>query len=229
MLTWQNQKIAGGKQMFKRMALLVLLFFMVCSSAMALTDREYKAMLQTSSEFRQADAELTRAWKRVYGLLNGREKRDLLENQRQWVKTGRDAAARKMRGMGRAEAYAAVSRARAEYLDSYASSEQDASDRKAGSGKRPGVTPLSANCGVVRARIPIDDQVSQVLVDSGQGILRSYYYLPVDNGVLGSTCNNIKGVMCFKVLQEMPVTRKLRESGVQDSMMTFIHDCTVGK
>ena len=86
--------------------------------------------------------------------------------------------------------------------------------------------PVPDNCGAVRARIPIDEQVSQVLVDSGQGVLRSYYYLPVDSGTATPTCNNIKGVMCFRILHEMPVTRKLRESGVQDSVMTFIHDCT---
>ena len=44
----------------------LMAFILSAAGAFALSDREYKSMLQASPEFRQAEAELTDAWKRAW-------------------------------------------------------------------------------------------------------------------------------------------------------------------
>ena len=93
------------------------------SGAFALSDREYKEMLQTSPEYRRAEAELSTAWKRIRTIIKSMWPREMLDSQREWVASGRDEEAQALinRGMSRSEAYAKVTRARAKYLDSFVS------------------------------------------------------------------------------------------------------------
>ena len=97
------------------------------SGAFALSDREYKEMLQTSPEYRRAEAELSTAWNRIRTIIKNRKEgmwpREMLDSQREWVASGRDEEAQALinRGMSRSEAYAKVTRARAKYLDSFVS------------------------------------------------------------------------------------------------------------
>ena len=94
------------------------------SGAFALSDREYKAMLQASPEYRQAEAQLSVAWKCAIKSLKSTEGmswRELSDSQSDWVASGRDEEAQALmdRGMGRNEAYTEVTRARAKYLESF--------------------------------------------------------------------------------------------------------------
>lgn len=103
----------------KRVFLAVLLVLAVCSSAFALSDKEYTQLRRTSREFARADRELNQVWDSLKDKLTAREFNELKREQAAWVKSGRDAyARRKMRedGYSKAEAYAEATQARADYL-----------------------------------------------------------------------------------------------------------------
>lgn len=59
----------------------------------ALTENEYNELLQVPY-FKQADQELSAVWKEVYNKLGGAYKKQILNNQRQWLKSGRDSNAK---------------------------------------------------------------------------------------------------------------------------------------
>ena len=59
----------------------------------ALTDNEYNELLKVPY-FKQADKELTAVWKEVYHEVGGAYKKQILNDQRQWVKSGRDISAK---------------------------------------------------------------------------------------------------------------------------------------
>lgn len=84
----------------------------------ALSESEYQYMMRNSNDFRRADQELQRCWKTVYDSLWGAEKRQLLENQRWWIRQGRDDDAWILinRGMSRQAAYTQAVRERINYL-----------------------------------------------------------------------------------------------------------------
>ena len=96
--------------MLKRFALLFVLGVLLISvqSATALSEPEYQQLVKTSPEFRDADKRLSAFWKEVYGSLDGEYKKEVMAGQREWVKNGRDAAARKYmaKGMDKSQAYA---------------------------------------------------------------------------------------------------------------------------
>lgn len=59
----------------------------------ALTENEYNELLQVPY-FKQADQELSAVWKEVYNKLSGAYKKQILNDQRQWLKSGRDSSAK---------------------------------------------------------------------------------------------------------------------------------------
>lgn len=73
-------------------ALAVCLTLLSPASGQALTNAEFKQLMQYP-EFRAADQELGRVWKDVYGSRTGQARKDLLKEQRQWLKEGRDRTA----------------------------------------------------------------------------------------------------------------------------------------
>lgn len=96
--------------MVKRFGLLFVLGALLISSqpAAALSDSEYQQLVKTSPEFMDADRRLSAFWKEVYGSLEGEYKKEVMAGQREWVKNGRDASARKYmaQGMDKGQAYA---------------------------------------------------------------------------------------------------------------------------
>lgn len=59
----------------------------------ALTENEYNELLQVPY-FKQADQELSAVWKEVYNKLGSAYKKQILNDQRQWLKSGRDSSAK---------------------------------------------------------------------------------------------------------------------------------------
>lgn len=94
--------------------------FLLCplSSVFALSDSEYRILLATSQEFRNADQELQRTWNEVYREVKGSYKKKALAGQRQWLKVERDAAAKKFMetGTSKEESYAEAVRNRIDAL-----------------------------------------------------------------------------------------------------------------
>lgn len=93
--------------------------FLSISEALALTEAEYRDLVESSREFREADEEMARRWKEIYGSFPKADKAWLMENQREWLATGREkaAAAFMARGASRGEAYARAARMRVKDLD----------------------------------------------------------------------------------------------------------------
>ena len=102
----------------KRIFIALVLVLAVSTSAFALSDAEYRRLKRTSSEFRQADNELAAVWKELKESLSSKVFAELQKSQREWIRKGRDDAARKYirEGYSRAEAYAMATNDRAELL-----------------------------------------------------------------------------------------------------------------
>ncbi len=97
-----------------RLLLAACLLLAWSSMAIAMSDAEYKQMYSSSDYFRKADDELTRTWKDVYGNLTGEDKKNLLRDQRDWLKNQRDEQARDLmeKGIRKDCAYARVAHRR---------------------------------------------------------------------------------------------------------------------
>lgn len=98
--------------------LVPLLLLCPLSPVFALSDSEYRALLDASQEFRSADQELQRTWNEVYGEVKGFYKKKALADQRQWLKMERDAAAKKFMetGASKEESYVEAVRNRIDAL-----------------------------------------------------------------------------------------------------------------
>ena len=105
----------------KAVAIMVLaVMSLSVSSAMALSDSEYKKMKKNSPEFNKADKELTQAWNEAKKTLNKSDFNRLKEEQREWIAGGRDDRAEMLidEGMSRAGAYAVATRERVKEIRS---------------------------------------------------------------------------------------------------------------
>lgn len=107
--------------MLKKVFVFMLLSVFSASSGMALSDAEYREMREKSKYFREADDELSRTWKEVNKNIPSSDKKWLLEDQRNWLKTERDEEARELmeRGLTRNCAYARVAKRRTGNLRVY--------------------------------------------------------------------------------------------------------------
>lgn len=113
----------------KRKVLPLILSYCFCiSNSYALSDTEYKEMLNYSSNYANADARLRQVWKNLSSALKnqgmdyelrGKNPQSLLAQQKKWVKSGRDIEARNYinQGYNRADAYANATLNRASYLE----------------------------------------------------------------------------------------------------------------
>lgn len=102
----------------RRIFLALTLLIVLSSSAFALSDAEYRRLKRTNSDFRQADNELSEVWNSLRGKLSSKAFAELQKLQREWIRKGRDDAARKYirEGYSRAEAYAMATNERTEAL-----------------------------------------------------------------------------------------------------------------
>ncbi|MBO4311707.1 MAG: DUF1311 domain-containing protein, partial [Desulfovibrionaceae bacterium] len=97
--------------MFRKLAAAFLaLAFAACNAFASAADVE--ELSKTSAAFQQADRELNAAWKHVP------RNSPLVEDQRTWIKSGRDAAAQAymQSGMGKEQAYVKATSDRTEFL-----------------------------------------------------------------------------------------------------------------
>lgn len=89
--------------------LAILLFCCVFPTyALALSDADHAYFLKHSPEYRQADAAMTQMWKKVFTPLKGKKRQEMLDSQRQWIRTYRDQIAEDFMevGLSRPQAYA---------------------------------------------------------------------------------------------------------------------------
>ena len=102
----------------RRIFIALTLLIALSTSAFALSDAEYRKLKRTSSDFRRADNELTAVWNELKESLSAKVFAELQKNQRDWIRKGRDDAARKYirEGYSRAEAYTMATNDRAELL-----------------------------------------------------------------------------------------------------------------
>lgn len=103
----------------KKFFLAVLLVAVLCTSAFALSNKEYGRLLRESREFYEADQELNQVWDELKDELSARQFAKVKQDQAQWIKNGRDSYAKRMmrrEGYSKAEAYAEATRVRAKYL-----------------------------------------------------------------------------------------------------------------
>ena len=91
----------------------VVLVFTV--PAFALSDAEYLRMKKSSADFAEADKFLSDAYNNVKNVMPRSEFASIKEEQREWIKSGRDEAAQDFidDGMTRTEAYTKVTEMRA--------------------------------------------------------------------------------------------------------------------
>ena len=102
----------------KKIFIAALLVAVLCTSAFALSDRDYGRLLRESPELYEADQELNGVWDELKDALSAREFARLKKDQADWVKSGRDRDARRRMKSGRSQerAYTEATRARARYL-----------------------------------------------------------------------------------------------------------------
>lgn len=117
--------------MVKKVCASLILLLAVCSvPAFALSNAEYKAMMRNSA-FARADRKLNETWKRVTGMLSGSALERLKQNQREWIKTGRDSSAKEYIGeYSRVEAYTIATNLRTDELIELANSLSASSSAK---------------------------------------------------------------------------------------------------
>ena len=104
----------------------VTLCFLVSSFAYALSDKKYLEYKKNSSLFEYAEIILNSSWKRLKSLLKKDKYKELLKDQRSWLKK-RDKLAAKLiaeNGLSQVEAYSIVSLNRSQYLKNLINEEE---------------------------------------------------------------------------------------------------------
>ena len=81
-------------------------------------------------------------------------------------------------------------------------------------------------CGINKGVTPITGDINMIILDNGIGQTRPVYYHKRKN-TDSIDCGYISGSMCFQILNTMPVTPALKQSGVQGDSMIFIDECVV--
>lgn len=201
-------------------------------NTLALSDADFNALIAESPEFKAQDQKLGQIYKEIMNTLQGDAKIRIRNNQRQWLKSELDAEARDYmsQGMSKAQAYARAFHVRYNQLrvvlENSQLSEDDYGRAKADDfyNAQEDAEEWPDNCGLVKAAVPIDDSLHMIRLEGQKGEKRTFYYYhqPDNQGV---DCGKIVGLMCFQVLQELPVTPKLKQSGVKGDKITLIHEC----
>ena len=96
----------------------LLLVVVLAGSAFGLSDKEYLRMKSSSKEFREADEFLTECYDECRDTLPPAKFRQIQQEQREWVKSGRDEQAGWFmeKGYSRIEAYTKATEMRADDL-----------------------------------------------------------------------------------------------------------------
>ena len=89
--------------------------------AFALTDNEYRILVSTSQAFKEADEELGKVWKEVYGGLSEKDQKFIMKSQQYWIKEWRDTVLKRLmkQGMSKTDAYTKVTKDRINMLRIY--------------------------------------------------------------------------------------------------------------
>ena len=106
----------------KRLFCALALVLVLAGSAFALSDVDYKLLRTRSPEFVRADRELNKVWDGLKGKLSFRDFDALRKEQRRWISSGRDKAARNLmrhEGYTFEAAYTEATEERIEYLKKY--------------------------------------------------------------------------------------------------------------
>lgn len=83
---------------------------------------------------------------------------------------------------------------------------------------------LPERCGVNKGSTPMVGDINMIILDNGIGQTRTmYYHTPKNEEEID--CGKIYGNICYQVLNTMPVTPVMRQSGAQGNTMIFIHQC----
>jgi uncharacterized protein YecT (DUF1311 family) len=93
--------------MLKKIIISSMMIFFSISTAFALSTADYEKLLKTSPVIKKADAELNDIWKRVFKPLTGDYRKQILNDQRNWVKFERESDAQEFMqsGMSKEKAY----------------------------------------------------------------------------------------------------------------------------
>ena len=102
----------------KRLLSIVAVVLVFAVPAFALSDAEYLRMKKSSADFAEADEFLSDAYNNVKSVMSRSEFASIKEEQREWIKSGRDEAARAFmdEGYSKVEAYTKATEERAEEL-----------------------------------------------------------------------------------------------------------------
>ena len=93
--------------MLKKMLLSYMMVVISVSTAFALSNADYEKLLKTSPIVKKADAQLNDIWKHVFKPLSGDYRKQILNDQRNWIKYERDNDAQEFMqsGMSKEKAY----------------------------------------------------------------------------------------------------------------------------
>ena len=110
------------RTLFSLVSLVLVAALFSASSALALSDAEYTEMYRTSPYFKAADDELTQTWKETTRGLSPKDKKALLQEQRQWLRSERDEEAKALmrQGIRKDCAYAKANKSRIASLRAFA-------------------------------------------------------------------------------------------------------------
>ena len=102
----------------KRILAAIAIIMTLCGAAFALSDEEYLAMKEASSDFAKAEKRLNDTWKSLKASMKKQHFKILQEEQREWLDGWRDEDARMYmeKGYSRIEAYTMATNERTKYL-----------------------------------------------------------------------------------------------------------------
>jgi len=108
----------------KKFLSVLALLILISAPAFALSDAEYLKMKRNNQSFARADRKLTNTWNKLKKSLPDYVFEELQKDQRQWIKKGRDDAAKSYikEGYSRVEAYTLATNDRANKLPEIAES-----------------------------------------------------------------------------------------------------------
>lgn len=216
----------------KTVCIHVLLLFIWISPLFGLSQTDYKDLLAKSPKFRSEDEKLTKAFNQVIKEFSGEYRESIRDAQRAWQQSELDMEAAQYMGSGisREEAYIRAYKRRTSLLqilidDSRLSGATSAPvDEEAEEAARK---KWPANCGMFKAGVPIDDSLNMLLLANQEGKKERFFYFR-DADSQAAKCGELRGFICYNVLEEMPVTPKLRQAGVKGYKMVIINQCMAG-
>ena len=98
--------------------LAIMIYFLSFGTSFALSDEDYLRMKRDNPEYARAEQNLTRVWNELKSSMPKDKYYILLQEQRDWIRSERDAfaAGYMKQGYSRVEAYTMATNDRADYL-----------------------------------------------------------------------------------------------------------------